>query len=88
MARAQKKKTGSPKKKKTSAKVASQKGEKSMEDTIINLSQTGSPLRKFSKNLLEYRPSQQNGINLQKRAGYEATKFVFQESPFLLQHQQ
>ena len=57
MACAQKKKAGSPKKKKTSAKVASPKGEKSKEDTIIDLSQTGSPLRKFSKNLLEYRPS-------------------------------
>ena len=57
MACAQKKKAGSPKKKKTSAKVASPKGEKSKEDTIIGLSQTGSPLREFSKNLLEYRPS-------------------------------
>ena len=57
MARAQKKKAGSPKKQKTSAKVASPKGEKSKEDTIIDLSQMGSPLRKFSKNLLEYRPS-------------------------------
>ena len=57
MARAQKKKAGSPKKKKTSAKVASPKGEKLKEDAIINLFQTGSPLRKFSKNLLKYRPS-------------------------------
>ena len=57
MACAQKKKAGSPKKKKTSAKVASPKGEKSKEDAIINLSQTGSPLRKFSKNLSEYKPS-------------------------------
>ena len=57
MARAQKKKAGSPKKKKTSAKVASPKGEKSKEDAIIDLSQTGSPLRKFSKNLSEYKPS-------------------------------
>ena len=56
MARAQKKKAGSPKKK-TSAKVASPKGEKSKEDAIINLSETGSPLRKFSKNLSEYKPS-------------------------------
>ena len=57
MARAQKKKAGSPKKTKTSAKVASPKGEKSKEDAIIDLSETGSPLRKFSKNLSEYKPS-------------------------------
>ena len=57
MARAQKKKAGSPKKKKTSAKVASPKGKKSKEDAIIDLSETGSPLRKFSKSLSEYKPS-------------------------------
>ena len=59
MARAQKKKAGSPKKKKkTSAKVASPKAKKSKEDAIINLSQTESPLHKFSTNILEYyRPS-------------------------------
>ena len=57
MACAQKKKAGSPKKKKTSAKVASPKGEKSKEDAIIDLSKTGSPLPKFSKNLSEYKPS-------------------------------
>ena len=58
MARAQKKKAGSPKNKETSAKVASPKAKKSKEDAIINLSQTGSPLHKFSTNLLEYyRPS-------------------------------
>ena len=46
MARAQKKKAGShKKKKKTSAKVASPKAKKSKEDAIIDLSQTGSPLR-------------------------------------------
>ena len=57
MARAQKKKAGSPKKKKTSAKVAYPKGKKSKEDAIIDLSETGSPLRKFSKSLSEYKPS-------------------------------
>ena len=41
MACAQKKKAGSPKKKKTSAKVASPKAKKSKEDAIIDLSQTG-----------------------------------------------
>ena len=56
MACTQKKKAASLKKK-TSAKVASPQGEKPKEDAIINHSQTGSPLRKFSKNLLEYRPS-------------------------------
>ena len=52
MACAQKKKAGSPKKKKTSAKVASPKDEKLKEDAIINLSQTeNSWYRKVSKGL-------------------------------------